>query len=263
MKLPDQVTKFGFVGERKAMALLCLGFYVTLFGIMGLIAMSQIPEWTACFFGLGFCYLIGFFAVAADWFWGRWFAVGLGYSGLWMAGLAMVTTRQLNPAMMVFGITHAIISVCLLGEKMAAQYEAKTEWRERWHLDDQGVIRIRQTVQRAAASLPSLIMWVLAPRDGGQVALLALTAVGIWGVVRGRTWGVMALFGAGAATLAMAIAGPADYYYSMGSTLSSVLDVSAVQPALHGGVAGALLLFATLPFARPIFGYLARRHLSE
>jgi hypothetical protein len=262
MKLPDQVTKFGMVGERKALALLSLGFYATIFGIMGLIAMAQLPEWTACFFGLGACYLIGFFAVAADWFWGRWFAIGLGWSGLTMAVMSVVATRQLIPAMVVFGITHAIISVCLLGEKMAAVYEAKPEWRVRWNLDDNGVVRIKNSVTRVAASLPSLIMWALAPRDGGEMLLLALVVLGTFGLIRGRTWGVMALFASSVVALYTSIFGATDYYYSTGSTLS-FLDFSTVPPALHGTAAGLFLLLATGPFVLPMLSYLARRKLSE
>src|SRR5690349_14716497 len=125
MKLPAWVSQFGLVGERKALSLLFLAAYATLFGLMGLIAMSQIPEWTACFFAMAAVYAVGFFAVAADWFWGRWFAVGLGYSGLTMAIMAVVATRELSPAMMIFGAMHGLMSVCLLGEKMQAVYEAR------------------------------------------------------------------------------------------------------------------------------------------
>src|SRR6185436_9720780 len=119
---------------------LCLGFYATIFTVMGLIAMAQLPEWTACFFGMAACYVIGFFAVAADWFWGRWFAIGLGYSGLTMAVMSIIATGQIMLQMAVFGVMHGLVSGCLLGEKMAACYEAKPEWRARWNLDEQGVI---------------------------------------------------------------------------------------------------------------------------
>ncbi len=263
MKLPDQITKLGFVGERKAIALLCLGFYATIFAVMGLIAMAQLPEWTACFFGLAACYVVGFFAVAADWFWGRWFAIGLAYSGVSMAAMAIIATRQLIPSMVVFGVMHAIAALCMMGEKMAAHYEARTEWRQRWQLDDAGVVRIKNSVTRAAGMLPSLIMWALAPRDGAALAVLALGVVGTVGLIRGRTWGVLALAGAGVGALWGAIASPVDYYYSMGSTLDRMLDVSAINPAASAAVAGALALAATAPFACPVARWLASRRLSE
>ena len=47
MKLPglDRLGSVGFVGERKALSLLCLGFYTTLFFMIGLSARSELPEW--------------------------------------------------------------------------------------------------------------------------------------------------------------------------------------------------------------------------
>jgi|SRR5579871_2105745 len=264
MKLPEQVTKIGFVGERKAVALLCLGFYVTIFAVMGLIAMAQIPEWMPCFFGLAVCYAAGFFAVAADWFWGRWFAIGLGYSGITMAVMSVLATRQLLPTMVVFGVMHALVTLCLMGEKMAAVYEAKTEWRQRWNLDDNGVLRIKNSVTRAAASLPSLIMWALAPRDGAAIAVVALAAIGVFGLIRGRTWGVIAVGVSGVAAIWGAVTAPGtDYFYSMGSTLGSTLDLSTIAPGMAAIAGGTFALLAAAPFALPIIKYVARRRLSE
>jgi hypothetical protein len=257
MKLPEQVTKFGLVGERKALALLCLGFYSTVFAVMGLIAMAQLPEWTACFFGLAGCYTLGFFAVAADWFWGRWFAVGLGYSGVTMAVMSLVATHEILMPMVVFGVMHALVSTCLLGEKMAARYEARDDWRKRWNLDDQGVIKIQRSVTRAATSLPSLIMWALAPRDGAALAVLAVATVGLAGLLRGRTWGVMALGLAGVGALSAALAAPHEYFYTTGV---SSLDYSAYVAAhLCALVAGVLLVAAAAPFVRPIARHIAAR----
>jgi hypothetical protein len=249
MKLPEQVSQFGLVGERKALALLVLGFYATVFMIMGLIAMSQLPEWTACFFGLSVCYGVGFFAVAADWFWGRWFAIGLGNSGLMMAIMSVVATREVIPSMVVFGAMHAVVSLCLLGEKMAGVYEARTDWRAKWNLDDQGVIRVKHSVSRAAASLPSLILWALAPREGAALAVLALTAVGLFGMLRGRTWGVLAIAGAGVASIASALGASGQYFYSM--DLSSPY-MTGVPAQAFGFASGALLLLAAVPFLRPM-----------
>jgi hypothetical protein len=253
MKLPDQLTQFGYVGERRALALLCLGVYATLFGLMSLIAMSQLPEWVACFVGLALCYGLGFFAVAADWFWGRWFATGLGYSGLTLAILSVVATQQVLPQMMVYGAMHGLIALCLAGEKMAAAYEARPEWRARFQLDDAGVLRIRRSVTRAAASLPSLIMWALAPRDGAALAVLALGLVGLVGLLRGRTWGLLAIAVAGAWALASSLSGAGEYFYTIDL---GPLDASALTPALCAAASGALLLTAVQPFARPLLARL-------
>src|SRR5690242_4515386 len=94
-QLKEQVADFGLVGERKAIALLCLGFFTTLFAINAL--FSPAPELTPLFAGLAACWGIAFFAVAADWFWGRWFAVGLGNFGWTSAAWIMLSEGFLTP----------------------------------------------------------------------------------------------------------------------------------------------------------------------
>ena len=78
-----------FVGERRALALLVLGFYTTLFL---LVALAQGGEWARCFGALALAYGLTFFGVAAEWFWGRWFAMGIATSGMTMAALGLVTS---------------------------------------------------------------------------------------------------------------------------------------------------------------------------
>ena len=73
-------------------------------------------------------------------------------------------------------------------------------------MDEFGVARLQKTVTRSAASLPSLIFWALGPREDGMalvagVAAVLLAAAGLRGLVRLRTWGVVAL-GAAAAVVA-------------------------------------------------------------
>ncbi|HEY1586989.1 MAG TPA: hypothetical protein VGH63_14945 [Polyangia bacterium] len=265
MKLPfmDTLGSVGLVGERKAMALLCLGFYTTLFFMIGLSARTELPEWVAVFSAMTLMYGLAFFSVAAEWFWGRWFATGLGYWGMTMTVMAWVTTRSLPPAMIIFGSMHALVSLCLGGEKMAAIFDAKPQWRARFKLDDQGVIRVRKSVTRAASSLPALIMFALAPREGQE--LLALTAftlalVGIGGILAGRTLGVLAFVGGAAATVALVVVGHtpeavlAVYQYSPFGA-----DGGATLTPMLGVLAAVLLGAAALPFAKPMAAYVLRR----
>src|SRR4051794_34634365 len=90
MKLPglDRLGSVGYVGERKALALLCLGFYTTMFFLIGLSARTELPEWLPVFVAMTLIYVTAFMGVAAEWFWGRWFATGLGYWGCTMAVMA-------------------------------------------------------------------------------------------------------------------------------------------------------------------------------
>ncbi|MEO8215230.1 MAG: hypothetical protein ABI560_18670, partial [Myxococcales bacterium] len=100
--------------------------------------------------------------------------------------------------------------VLLLGKRMTVLYDLQEGWRQRFSMDEFAVARLRKTVTRSAASLPSMILWALGPKDPGQgmlhalflVAAVALGVSGLAGVIRLRSWGVLALGGAAAALLA-------------------------------------------------------------
>ena len=116
---------------------------------------------------LAFCYGVAFFAVVAEWFWGRWFATGLAWSGVMIAIAGVVAVGWL-PQLVIFGVLHLFVIVALMGEKMAARYDLQAAWRERYKMDDFGVARLQKTITRSAASLPSLIIWALAPEGRGD-----------------------------------------------------------------------------------------------
>lgn len=260
-ELPEKLLKLGgigLVGERKALSLLCLGFYSTLFFLIWMAVRTEMPEWGPCFCGLTSIYVVAFVAVAAEWFWGRWFAIGIGYSGVTMTVMALVASRSLPPAMVVFGGMHTLLALCLMGEKMAARFDAQPRWRARWHLDEQGVVRVRRSVTRAASSLPALIMFALAPRDDQRALLLGVLAVGgLAGLLSRRTWGVLALGAGGVLGL------------WTGLTTDGTLHGEAISHWLgaFGGVtpisstwlllfASVLLCAAATPFLRPMARYL-------
>ncbi len=271
MKLPgvDRLGSLGFVGERKALALLCLGFYCTLFFLVGLSARTELPEWVPVFLGMMAIYVTAFVAVAAEWFWGRWFAVGLGYWGLTMTAMAFISTRELAPAMVIFGTMHGLISLCLLGDKMAAAFDAKPGWRERWKLDEQGVIRVKKSVTRAASSLPALVMFALAPRgDQGMTHAAALTLgvfaiVGVGGLLLQRTWGILVMAASGAACMFAAFTlSPPEVSMTAqqlfhGAFLGGFVALAEV-PRLVYATAGLLLITAATPFLRPMTRYLSK-----
>ena len=76
------------IGERRAVALLSLSVFTILFGLL---ALAQGGAWVPCFAALAVTYGIAFFALAAEWFWARWFAMGIAMSGMTMAALGLVT----------------------------------------------------------------------------------------------------------------------------------------------------------------------------
>jgi hypothetical protein len=245
--------ELGYEKERAAAALLALSF----FGIVYLlVALNAPPGWGPAFTGLSLCYLTAFVALAAEWFWSRWFASGLGWSGF-MVGLMALIMVGWNPSLAVYAGLHAVIVLALLGPKMSARYEMQTAWRERYSMDEYGVARLGKAVTRASASLPTLILWALAPREGqGDYALpllaLALALSGVMAMLRLRTWSLVALAGAGA--LALGAAGLAPISLPVASADSPVAGLWTLLAA--PAVAAVWAVLAVWPFVRPAWRYL-------
>lgn len=216
---------------RVAVALLSLSFFATVYLLVGLGAP---PDWGPAFLALSACYLLAFVALAADWFWARWVASGLGWSGS-MVGLVGLVSLGWHPALGVYTGLHGLVVLALLGPQMAARYDLQPAWRERYAMDEFGVARLRKAVTRASASLPSLILWALGPKDGQGAAVFALglgaaALAGVAGLVRLRSWSIPVLATSGAA-IALLGAGP-------------------------GQLAGLVLLAAVAPLVGPALRYL-------
>lgn len=275
MFLPTRA--FGFENERKAVSLLFLGFYIAFFGFLAVL-IANLPKepdfdalrpWWRCYAALSACYGIGFFALAANWFWGRWFALGLAYSGVTTSLWVMVSIRYAAAPFLFYGITHGIISLCLQGEKLIAQYDLKPEWREKFHLDEEGVYRVRKTAIRAVSSLPALILYALAPREKMSFDLLALMSVGsvllgVSGLFVARVWGIIALCGS---AILIVLSG----------LFSSPISSSSLLGAHFWGSRGTLgfgffhmlpwialsfVMIALIPMAQPICRFLRKSSSS-
>jgi len=201
---------------------------------------------------LAACYLVAFFAVVAEWFWGRWFATGLGWSGI-MVAIVAISNLGWDPGLVIYGLFHAAIVLPLAGKSMAARYDLQEGWRQRYKMDDFGVARLRKTITRSAASLPSVILWALAPKEPGQGMLLslvalALVATGLGGLVRMRTWGWMAVGSAAVVTLLS------------GGLLASTTIPAVGFPALAGpDLAVCFLVAAAIPFVLPAVRFVRSR----
>jgi hypothetical protein len=248
--------EMGYERERAAVALLSLSFFGILYF---LVALNAPPGWAPVFAGLMICYLTAFLALAAQWFWARWFASGLGWSGF-MLGLMSLVMIGWHPSLAVYTVLHGIIVATLLGQKMSSRYEQQTAWRERYAMDEYGVARLGKAVTRGAASLPTLIMWALAPREGDQMLLLGGLALvlaigGLSALVRMRSWGLLALGGSAAALLAVAATG-SNISLSVAEVDLPTAGLWALQGSPAIGVAWVTL--ALLPFALPVLRYLRR-----
>jgi hypothetical protein len=234
---------------------------------MYLLLTPSLPsEWRPAFVAIAACYGVAFMGVAAEWFWGRWFADGLAWSGV-MVAVASLVKIGWAPALAVFGALHAIIALALAGKKMAARYDLQPAWRERYGMDEYGVARLRKTVTRASASLPSVILYCLAPKEPGQALFASATVVagvlavaGLASVVRLRTWGLLALAGA-AAALFVGGASALPRFAFAGLTGAGSWGAAWAYRGLAAGPALPVLLLgaALAPFALPAARFLAAR----
>ncbi len=237
----------GLTGERKAFAAAVLAFYSFLFLIL---AFAPPPGWSPCFYAMAAVYGAGFFALVAGYFWARWYAMGLGLYGVISAAFSMWQAGA-EPVLVFYGITHLIVAGFLWGKGMSAGFDGRAEWRERFHLDETSTHRLGKAVVRAGVSLPMVVIYALAPKDGAGMVLAIAGATaaiaGLWALTRMRTWGLFALASA-AALLAVALPfTPAVVQFND----AYALDVTSV------GVASvALLVLAVAPFAKPLGRYL-------
>ncbi len=249
MSVRERLDGIGLVGERRALAVLIFAFYFILYL---LVAIADTSGWSRAFGGLAATYGLAAFSLTAGWFWARWYASGIAWSGVMMGVLALVM-GGVNGIFLFFLGTHLFCVLGLMGAKMAAAYDQKPAWREKYQLDEQGVIRVRRAVTRAAAALPSLVVWALAPRsDAATAAITVAGALGLIGLIRMRSFGPLLLAGSavGAAITALACKTCAPTLSIAGATL---------RPTAWIGLIAAVILFAaSAPFARPIVRYLRR-----
>jgi hypothetical protein len=236
------------VGIRRAIALLFLGFYVTQFSMTALLGPDEL---FACYFGLALVYLAAFFGLAANWFWARWFAMGVGNFGSIM--LLILFKVGLEPIIAFVGITHLLIVLSLMGEGMAAHYEHSEKTAEKWNFQEDTMALMRRAVKSAGSTLPFLILYALAPSgDLLNLAMLGTGVAGIIGLLRGRTWGLLLLGGTGAVALA-------DGAGLLGEpTIGYLMLATDGTPMIYGQVgilAGGLVLIPLL-FTGPILRWL-------
>jgi hypothetical protein len=265
--LLERLNDIGFERSRRAVAALALSLFVFLYLLISLNPPSE--EWRLAFVAMAACYGVAFMGVAAEWFWGRWFAAGLGWSGI-MVGVASMVMIGWSPVLGIYGGLHGLVVLALAGKKMAERFDLQPAWRERYGMDEFGVARLRKTVTRASASLPSVILWALAPKEPGQALFAAMTlasgalaVAGLVGVVRVRAWGLLALAGAAAA---LVIGGAAAYPHfnltalATGPTFQGWADAWAYRGVVAGPALPILLLAAALaPFVGPAARFLKTR----
>ncbi|HWM86643.1 MAG TPA: hypothetical protein VNO33_12415 [Kofleriaceae bacterium] len=236
-------------GERRAFAAALLAFYGFIYL---LVALQPPPGWAACFTAMALVYGAGFFGLVAGYFWARWYAIGLGMSGLITAVFSVIQIGM-EPVLLFYGATHGGVSLFLWGGGMSTAFDGRKEWRERFHLDENSTHKLGKSVIRLGISLPYIVLYALAPKDGAGETLFALLAgglvlAGVVALFRLRTWGVAALAAGAMAMGASLVAGPLG--------LAPFGNGYAVN-VTAAGAAGLLLVAAALvPFIKPVARFL-------
>jgi hypothetical protein len=228
------------VGERRALAAAIMAFYFLFYGVL---AYSQIaPDFTKAFAAIAGVYGLAFFSLVAGYFWARWYAVGVGLYGV-ITAIVGIWQIGAEPVLLFMGGTHLAATIFLWGQTMSEPYDGQAAWREKFHMDDHAVQRLGRSVIRAGVSLPFILLYAFVPRPDSAGAILAivafvLAAVGLRGLIRLKTWGVLAIGLAGALVLTMVGADVAAHGF----------DAFAVRPTIGAG----LLISAVVPFLAPI-----------
>jgi len=110
-------------------------------------------------------------------------------------------------------------------------------------------------VTRASAALPGLLLWAFAPRqptpepDLLPLGAAGLAMLGIWALLKRKTWGIFAIGGSAAAVLALT--SPIHHQFPRLHGFGGLPDGLGlvVSTASFGNALALLLLAATLPFA--------------
>ena len=236
------------VGIRRALALLILGFYVTQFAMTAWLGPEEL---FACYLGLALCYGLAFTGLAAEWFWARWFAIGVGNFGSLL--LLVLLQVGFEPIIAFFGFTHLAIVVSLIGDGMASRYEHSEITAERWNFHEESLVLMRRAVKSAGSALPILILYTLAPRpDAVHLTALALGVVGLVGLLRARTWGLLCMGAAGLIAFAdgLGVWGPTASGYLLLNPQGTVMVYGPIVALMAG-----LLMLVPAPFFRPMWRF--------
>jgi hypothetical protein len=204
--------------------------------------LAFIPETgVQAFFGsLGAIYLAACLGVMFRWFWARWFAIGVGWWGA-MAGGSLMLMTGISSFLVAFTLSHFAVVVLLHGPAVVGAYEGRSDWREKYRLDERGVARIGGLVTNLGTLLPFAAFYAFFPRGTDTAAPVAalLLGLGTLAVLRMRTWGLFAI-AAGGITLASAAG---DGVVGLGTIL-----------------VGALLALSVARFVPDIARFLLPRH---
>lgn len=238
--------------------------------ILGLLAFSvmwgQAVRWEtgwmlacAVVFSLGD--LLCAVALLRDWYWARWFGLGIGLVGTMNIAVWIALRGLSNESFMLFqGVAFPALFLLLTGERMRARYEGSPSPRNPWR-GAQGPVRVLSAaIVLNIATAPMLVLYACfnPSMSLGQrpvaLSVAVLTATGVVFTVMRRTLGLVLLCAAGLAACALAmVALPSLLAHSYADPYLQLEQVTAIA-AFPAGILGALA--TGLTFARPMLRFL-------
>jgi hypothetical protein len=235
-------------GERRALAAAFLAMYGFLYLLLALQAPAGLGPALGALSGV---YALAFLGIVAGYFWARWFAIGVGISHFIIGSMTLFQLGELHPVFVFYTLTNGAVSLLLWGNGMAKLFDGREEWRKRFHLDESATNRLGKSVIRVGVSLPYVLLYALAPREGAALAMIGGVAIvgGVWALFKLRSWAIPALAaGTGAIGISL-IDGPSH------SVLSGEY---ALNLGLTGAAALVMTALALAPFVAPVTRFLFR-----
>jgi len=110
-------------GFRKAVSASALALWAVPFAVLATLPETGVQ---AFFASLAIVYGLGFVAIVSPWFWGRWFAQGLGWWGL-MAGISLMFMGGVHPILVAFTVSHGAIVGLMRGPELVRQFGVAVE----------------------------------------------------------------------------------------------------------------------------------------
>ena len=170
--------------------------------------------------------------------------------------ISLLQLGVMEPSLVFYAATHLAVTGLLWGDAVAKHFDGKPEWRKKFHLDENATNRLGKSVIRVGVSLPYVVLFALAPREGAALAIIggASVVAGAWGLSKMRTWALPAMAVGAITMLFSAIGEP---------MLIPLQDLVAMNLDLVACGAIGFTMLALTPFVGPVVNFLKSESSSQ
>ncbi|MEM9193261.1 MAG: hypothetical protein AAGF12_29065 [Myxococcota bacterium] len=172
---------------RSFLSIIILGLSAALFAVLA----AFIPVIRNFCIALTLIYGVGVVALAARFYWARWFARGLGWWGVMSGCLLMYVSGGVTRELLSFTIAHGIVLALLNSKSVIQAYDGQEAWRK--ELDEKMQRRMANLFTNLGTALPYIAFYALIPRGSGAAEIVGLGLLGaaLFGLARGKSWGLL------------------------------------------------------------------------